>query len=436
MPEAVDETQPTSEGLIRAVRRWDIVGLTVNGVLGAGIFGLPAVAFAKLGVYSLGGFIFCGLAVALITLCFAEVSSRFSNTGGPYLYGRAAFGSVVGFQVGWTAWISRVTAFAANINLLVAYLGFFLPSAQAGWGRALVIGTIVVALTVINVRGIRDTTKVGNALTFAKLTPLALFLGVGCFFVNPEAFTAPAELPAYDDFAAAILVLLYAFVGFEMAAIPAGEMKDPQRDQPPGMMIGMAIIISLYVMVQIVAIGTLPELGTSERPLSDAASRFMGPLGGGLIAAGAVISILGNLTVVMLVSPRLLFAMAERRELPNFMAATHANFKTPHGSIYATSAVLLALSLTGTFIYAATISVLSRLLVYAVTCAAVPKFRRSPSAPPAKFLAPGGVPAAVLSLALVVWLAMQTSTRQAIDTGIAVLVGFALYYFARWRASQ
>ncbi len=435
MPEAIEDRQPTSEGLIRAVGRWDIVGLTVNGVLGAGIFGLPAVAFARLGVYSLGGFVFCGIAVALITLCFAEVSSRFSKTGGPYLYGRAAFGPVIGFQVGWTAWISRVTAFAANINLLVAYLGFFVPSAQEGWGRGLVIGSIVLILTAINVRGIRDTTRVGNVLTFAKLTPLALFLGVGCFYVNPDAFTAPAALPSYGEFSAAILVLLYAFVGFEMAAIPAGEMKNPQRDQPPGLLIGMAIIITLYVLVQIVAIGTLPELGTSERPLSDAASRFMGPLGGGLIAAGAVISILGNLTVVMLVSPRLLFAMAERRDLPSFMASTHANFNTPHGSIYATSAVLLALSLTGTFIYAATISVLARLLVYAVTCAAVPAFRRSPTAPPAKFLAPGGVIAAGLSLALVVWLAMQISTRQAIDTGVAVLIGFALYFFARWRAS-
>jgi amino acid transporter len=419
--------ETTREGLVRAVRKWDVVALTVNGVIGAGIFGLPSEAFARIGVYSLLGFVVCGAAVALITLCFAEVSSRFSETGGPYLYAREAFGPLVGFQVGWTTWIARLTAFAANSNLLISYLGFFVPSAQTGIGRALVITAIVIGLTVVNVLGVRDTTKLSNVLTVAKLAPLAVFIVVGLFFLNPDAFALPATPPSFGELSASTLLLLYAFVGFEMAAIPAGEMRDPQRDQPPGLLIGMAVIVSFYLLIQVVAIGVSPDLAASKRPLSDAASAFMGPAGGGLIAAGAIVSILGNLGVVMLVAPRVLFAMAERRELPRPMASTHPNFHTPHLAIYLTSAILLALALTGTFVYAATISVIARLLVFAVTCAAAPKFRRSPGAAPARFTVPGGLAVPALALILIAWLTLQTTAEQAFDTGVAVAIGFVVY---------
>jgi amino acid transporter len=199
-------------------------------------------------------------------------------------------------------------------------------------------------------------------------------------------------------------------------------------------MIGMAFIVALYLAVQTVAIGTLPGLAESTRPLADAAAAFLGPFGGGLIALGAVVSVLGNLTVVTLVASRLLFAMGERRELPAWMGAVHPSFRTPHFAIYATMAVMLTLALSGTFAYAATISVVTRLFVYAVTCAAVPVFRRSPQkAAPAGFLIPGGRIIAVLALLLIVWLLLQTTLGEARDTGIAILIGFALYFLNRRR---
>ena len=426
--------QPSREGLIRAVRKWDVVALTVNGVIGAGIFGLPSEIFARIGVYSLLGFLVCGALVALITLCFAEVASRFTQTGGPYLYGREAFGPLVGFQVGWTTWIARLASFAANSNLFVAYLGVFFPPAQTALGRTLVITAIVLFYTALNVHGVRDTTRISNVLTVAKLTPLALFIVAGCFYINPGAFAAPTP-PSFGEFSTAMLLLIYAFVGFEMTAIPAGEMRDPQRDQPPGLLIGMAIIVSLYILVQIVAIGTSPDLAGSQRPLADAAASFLGPAGGAILAAGAMISIFGNLGVIMLVSPRLLFAMAERRELPGFIAGVHANYRTPHFAIYVTSAVILVLSLTGTFVYAATISVLVRLVTYTVTCGALIAFRRSPTATPAEFRVPGGSVVATLALLLMVWLAAQTSAAQARDTLIAVAVGFVIYWLNRKKAA-
>ncbi len=349
--------QPTREGLLRAIRRWDLIALTINAVIGAGIFGLPSKVFALIGSYSLIAFVVCGLAVVMIVLCFAEVSSRFGDTGGPYLYAGAAFGPLAGFEVGWMTWIARVTGFAANCNLLVSYLAFFVPAAETGVLRVTIITVVIVVLTVVNVVGVRDAAVLSNVMTAAKLVPLTLFIAAGCFFIDP-ARLALGALPGYGDFSVSVLLLVYAFTGFEMAAIPSGEQRDPMHDLPRALLLGLAVVCLFYLLIQLVAVGTLPELATSSRPLTDAAGRFLGPLGATILSAGALISIFGNLNVAMLVSPRLPFAMAERRELPRFVAATHRRFHTPHNAIVATAAIMLGLTLTGTFAYAATVSVL------------------------------------------------------------------------------
>jgi amino acid transporter len=427
--------QRTAEGLVRAIRRWDLVALTINAIIGAGIFGLPAEVFARVGAYSLASFFVCGVAVTLIILCFAEVSSRFSSTGGPYVYAREAFGPLAGFEVGWMMWIARLTAFAANCNLLVAYLAFFVPAVQGGMWRAATITLVVAGLTIVNLIGVRNAATLGNVLTVSKLVPLFLFAVIGGFFVDATAFRATVHA-TFGDFSVSVLLLIYAFTGFEMAAIPSGELRDPGRDLPRALLTAMVVVFGLYMAIQFVAIGTLPELARSTRPLADAAGRFLGPIGASVIAAGAVVSILGNLNVTILVAPRLPFAMAERRELPRLMAATHARFHTPHVAILVTSVLVLALTLSGTFVYAATISVLARLVSYAMTCAALPVLRRSPTAPPARFAVPGGPAIAVVSLALVAWLVSNSTGRQARDAAIAAAVGLAIYGASRLGASR
>ena len=307
--------QPTREGLIRAIRRWDLVALVINAIVGAGIFGLPSEVFSRTGVYSLLAFVVCAVAVMLIVLCFAEVSSRFSDTGGPYLYAREAFGPLVGFEVGWMMWIARVTAFAANCNLLVAYLAYFAPWAGAGTGRVLTITVIVLALTLVNLAGVRDAAIVSNVFTVAKLVPLTLFIVVGCFFIDPAAY-ALGPAPAFGDFSVSVLLLVYTFGAFEMVVIAGGESRNPRRDLPYALLVAIAVVTTFYVMIQVVAIGTLPGLADASRPLTDAASRFLGPLGAAIIAVGALVSILGNLNATLLVAPRLPFAMAQRHELP------------------------------------------------------------------------------------------------------------------------
>jgi len=422
--------QPTREGLIRAIRRWDLVALAINAIIGAGIFGLPSEVFSRIGVYSLLAFVVCAVAVTLITLCFAEVSSRFSDTGGPYLYAREAFGPVIGFEVGWMMWIARLTAFAANCNLLVAYFSFFVPSAGTDVGRAATISVVVLALTFVNLVGVRDAAIVSNVLTVAKLAPLVLFVVVGCFFIDPGAYALAAR-PAFGDFSVSVLLLVYAFTGFEMAVIAGGEARDPRRDLPRALLMAIAVVSVFYIMIQLVAIGTLPELARATRPLADAAGRFLGVLGGAVITGGALVSILGNLNVILLVAPRLPFAMAERRELPGFMAATHRRFHTPHSAILVTSALVLVLTLSGTFVYAATISVIARLFSYAATCVALPVLRRRRGAPRALFVAPAGVALSIVSLLLVAWLLSHSEARQARDAGIAAAIGLLVYWAAR-----
>jgi amino acid transporter len=414
------------EKLERGIHRWDLVAVALNGVIGAGIFGLPSKIFALVGPYSLLSFLACALIVSLIVLCFIEVGSRYSETGGPYLYAREAFGSLVGFQVGWLTWLARVTAFAANSNLAVGYLGFFWPAAVAGLPRILLLTSVVAAMTIINVAGVRKSALTGNGFAVGKLIPLGLFIAVGLFFVSPGSYALGA-FPGYAAFSTSILLLVYAFTGFEMAFIPAGEVRDVRRNLPGAIMTAMTIVALVYILVQVVCVGTLPELAASERPLADASRRFMGTAGGAVLSAGAIISVMGNLNVVLLAASRLPFAMAEHRELPVMLSRVHPKLRTPHVAILATSAVTLAVTLSGSFIYAATVSAISRLLAYAATTAAVPALRLRPEAPPAGFRLPGGSAIAALVTVLSLWLLSNSTLREGRDSAIAAAAGFAIY---------
>ena len=430
MSQTRETHQLSEEGLIRAIGRWDLVAVAINGIIGAGIFGLPSKAYALIGSYSLFAFVACAIVVVLIILCFAEVGSRFKDTGGPYLYAREAFGSIVGFEVGWLIWLVRITAFAANCNLLVGYLGFFYPDSGNRWPRFGIITGVVVGLTIINLIGVRQAAITGNLFTIGKLVPMLLFVSLGLFFIQPQHYSF-AVRPEIGAFSQSVLLLVYAFSGFEMAAIPAGEVRDPQRNLPMAILVAIAVVAIVYILIQIVCVGTLPDLASSQRPLADSASRFMGTAGGAIISAGAIISMTGNLNVVLLSGSRMPFAMAERKELPPFLARTHQKFHTPHISILITAAIALAVTLSGTFIYALTISTLTRLASYAVTCAALPLLRRRKDAPPAKFKVPGGDLIAVLVLILASWLLYNSNLREARDASIAAAVGLVVYFIYR-----
>lgn len=423
--------------LVRGLGRWDFTAIVINTIIGAGIFGLPAKVYAQIGSWSLLAFAACTLVVGLIVLAHAEVSSRFSATGGPYLYAREAYGPVVGFEVGWLFWIVRSTTFAANCNLFITYLGFFIPGANEGTLRIILITAVVLTLTVVNFRGIRHSAVMTNFLTAGKVIPLLIFAGVGMFFIEPANFNFD-PLPGYSSFSTSVLLLIYAFVGFEAAVVLSGEVRDPERSIPFGTLVALGICSVLYIVVQAVSIGTLPGLAASERPIADASLLFLGVYGAGFITIGALFSILGNLNSGVLASTRTLFAMSEQRQLPSLLSKTHALYKTPTISILITAVVMLVLTIQSSFLSAVTIATITRLFIYASTCFALPLFRRRSDLPPPAFKAPFGVTVALLSIALIVWLLSNVDyTKEGLPliiAGAAGLVAFAVFNFGKRNA--
>lgn len=423
-------TQPS---LLRGIRRFDFIALIINITIGAGILGLPSKIYTLVGTYSLLAYGVSAAVVTLIILCFAEVSSRFSGTGGPYLYTRVAFGPLVGFEVGWLFWLSRIASFASICNLFVSYAAFFRPELATGWGRGAVITSLVVGLAVINWIGVQRSARVNNIFTVSKLLVIGLFAVVGLFFIDTEAFTFPA-VPAYTPFSQAVLLLIFTFSGFDVAAIPTGEIQQPQRTVPISLLVAIGTVAVLFMAVQIVCIGTLPNLASSERPLADAAQRFIGPTGAIFITVAALVTALGTLHALMLTGPRLLFAMAEQGQLPSGIAATHPRFRTPHVAILITAVLKLLLAITGTFIYALTLSTIIRLSYFALTCAALPVLRRrdaDPSAtlPIAQFRIPQlGWVIAILAVSLCGWLLGNSSGRELRDVAIGGGVGLAIFF--------
>jgi APA family basic amino acid/polyamine antiporter len=428
----------TEEKLVRGINRWDLTAITVNTIIGAGIFGLPSKVFALIGGYSLLAFVVCALIVGVIVICFAEVGSRFRETGGMYLYAKEAFGSIVGFEVGWLYWIVRVTTFAANCNLLLAYLGFFVPSANEGVLRIVLVSIVVIVLTAVNFIGVKESVILTNVFTVGKIVPLLIFAAVGVFFIQPENYVFGAA-PTYGKFSEAVLLLIYAYVGFEAAVIPAGETKEPQKNVPFALLTALCFCAVLFIIIQIVSIGTLPELAASERPLADAAGKFLGTFGASFIAIGALVSILGNLNGGFLSASRIPFAMAEQNELPQIVGKTHERFKTPFVSLFLTALAMFVLTVQSSFISALTIATITRLIVYATTCAALPVFRRRNDVPEAKFVAPFGTVAAITSVLLTVWLLTNVDfKKEGLALLISALAGFviyAVYQFYRKRFS-
>jgi len=424
----------TGEGLSREIRKWDLIALLVNATVGAGIFRLPSDVQRLVGNYSLVVFILCALVIGLIALCFAEVGSRFSGTGGPYLYARETFGPAAGFTIGWLMWLTRIAGFATLIQVFVAYLGYFWPAAESARTRAAIITALVVLLTVINLLGVRASTHAGNIFTVSKLIPLLLFIAVGLFFSDHSRFTLGPK-PGVSTLSSAVFILVFAFSGFEAVLVNSGEIRQPQRVIPASLFLALSAVIILFVLIQVVCIGTLPELARSGRPLADASQNFLGALGPSIISAGAMVAIIGTLNAVMLALTRLPFAMAVHGELPGVLAQVHERFQTPHISILVSAAAALLLALTGTFIYAVKVTVITRVIVYAGTCLALPVLRRRDRLANSKrrqqkqgtFEAPAGMLISIGSVVICVWLLANSGLSEVRDVFIAVIIGLILY---------
>lgn len=424
-------TQPPRPQLLRAVGLFSLTAIAINGMVGSGIFVLPAQVAQLLGSAGLSAYLAAGLAAGLIVLCFAEVGALFDRSGGPYLYARTAFGDFVGFEVGWMMLLARLTAMAAICNAFASYVGFFWPWAAAGQGRIIIITISILILTIINYRGVQYGTWTVNLLTISKLAPLLFFVVAGLFFLDPRR--PPAwSIPPAAALRQASLLLIFAYGGFEFAVVPGEEVIRPRRNIPIALLTAIAFVAALYVLIQFVAQGTLPGLASSATPLASSSRRFLGPMGAVLLTAGAVFSTTGTNSALMLVTPRILFAMAEGGQLPRIFARVHARFRTPDVAIAATALLGCACAMYSGFATLAAISAIARLLTYMATSAALPVLRRKMPDAQRWFMVPGGAAIPIASVAISIWLLTGSTKAQITISGATLLAGAVVYGGQRW----
>lgn len=425
--------------LRRAISKTGYSAMTFNGVIGAGIFGLPAIAAAKTGAFSPWLFVLAGLLIFSVVLSFARASSMFRHTGGVVLYASHAFGPFAGFQAGWLAYLGRVTAMGANANLLITYASWFwTPLADEPY-RSIMISTIFIGLTWLNVLGVRNSIGIIYVFTILKLLPISLLVLFGLGYVDLQMLGG-AELPRFGELGEAVLVVLYAYVGFEGTVVAAGEGNRPRRDLPRAMINTILITGLIYVLVQVVAISTLPDLAESSVALVDVSVVLFGPVGAVLLTLGAVFSIGGNLQSTYLSAPRMTYALALDDSLPRWFARVHPRYHTPHVSLWVYGLFCLLLALSGSFVWLAVMSTLARLLTYILTIAALPRLEKTVlkeagEVPEDQFSLPGGLLIPAIAMLLCLWLISYASADAWLTTLVFIALGSVLYLFSR-RASR
>jgi APA family basic amino acid/polyamine antiporter len=431
---AVEERKAGSEAaaprLVRAVGLFGLTSISLNGVIGSGIFVLPATVAALMGPASPMAYVIAAAATALIVACFAEAGSRFEQTGGPYLYAREAFGEVVGFEIGWMFLLARLAAGAAISNAFAAYLGYFWPALGSGAGRAAAITVLIFWLTLLNVSGVRYGSWLVNLLTVTKLMPLLLFVSVGLFFADHSRYKI-FSLSEAEGLRQASLALIFAFGGFENASVPSEEVKDPTKNLPIALLVSITLTTIIYILIQVVALGTLPQLASDPTPLASAGRLFLGPVGAGLITLGAILSTAGSNSALILVGPRILYALGEKGQLPVALARVHPRYHTPYVSVIVFALVTWAAALYGNFAQLVAVSAMARLLFSLSTCLAVPVLRRKMATAPGRFRIPGGAAVPALAVATCVWLLTGISKYQAVAGLLALLVGLLCLFFSR-----
>ena len=359
--------------------RWSVAALILNFVIGASVFGLPKETSALLGPLSPWVYLAAGAAILCIAACFAEVSSYFDQTGGPYLYAREAYGPFLGILVAWLLVLVRVASIAANANLLTPYLGQIIPHLDTPLARALIITGFLWTIALLNIVGVKSGAMTSNAFAWIKVGVLVLFIVAGAIFWMRHGATAPPQAlrpPTLGSWFEATLLLIFGYGGFEAAIVPMAEAKDPKRDAPIAIFSVVCMPIVLYTLAQMIVVHTLPGASTSARPISEASLVSLGSVGPTIIGIGAALSIIGYLVANLLSGPRVLYAFAERGDAPAFLARTHARFRTPAVAIVLFTLATWVVALKGNFRYGALLSAVARLAIYGLVCASVFVFRK------------------------------------------------------------
>jgi len=413
------------------------VALIINTMIGASIFGLPALIAALLGRWSPVGFLVAFAGIAVIAACMAEVASQFREAGGPYLYARVAFGRFLAIQNGWLTWLSRIAAVSAVANLFIIYLSEFFPGVRAPFARAGVLMILIGFLAVVNYRGVTGGNRLSNFFTVTKAALLAFFVvtGLTALALHPAIRVTPAarQTTAADWFEA-VLLMIYSYGGFEAALIATGETRDARKDIPFAVFTAIGATTLLFIALQYLVIHTIANVATSSAPAVDSARHFLSPLGVQVVAAGTLVSAYGYLGANMLHTPRITFAMGERGDFPAFFGKIHPRFRTPHLSIVIFAVVLLLFSVAGNFRWNAMLSSVARLFVYGSVAAALPALRKKQPQAEA-FRLPYGILIAGLALLFTGVLVTRVHLGELIVISITAGLAFVNWLWARNRVT-
>jgi APA family basic amino acid/polyamine antiporter len=422
-------------GLIRAIGIPALTANIVNSTIGAGIFVLPALVAKGLGAAAPLAFAACALAMVLFVTCFAVAGSRVSLTGGLYAYVEVAFGRYVGFLAGVLYGITAVSAVAGVGNVLVNSIADLVPSVGNPIIRVVVMLLVYSLLVLVNVRGVRAGASAVSAVTLAKLLPLLLFVCAGIFFIRPENI-GWSSWPGSKALGDAVLLLIFAFVGIEVALIPSGEVMNPARTVPRAVYLALAVTTVLYIMIQLVAQGTLgSELASyPNAPLAEAAAKFLGNIGRKILIAGATLSAFGFVASDILSSPRMLFAVGRDGVLPAWFAHVHPRYHSPDVAIITYAVIAFALSVSSSFEALAVLSNVAVLLMYLLCCAGVcVLIHRDVRTNGSPFIFPGTKIVPALAIIAILWLFWLTQPWDKFAKIGAILIGASILYFVRMR---
>ena len=432
-----NETSIKPKQLIRGIGFGGVALVTLNSVIGSGIFGLPGIVAPLIGALSPWLFLVIGVLIITIVLTLAELSSYFKDSGGPVLFTSTAFGPLTGFTTGWILFVSRFTAFAANSNVMAIYLAAVWPWFGSGIGRASLIVAICSLLTWANYVGVREGVRTMAVITFFKIVPIILLIVLGLQYVSGDTLF-PDTMPKLADLGGPTLLLIYAFVGFESATIISGETTQPKKTLPSALIQTVIAIGLLYFLIVLVFISVIPGGGDGTATLTDVGRELMGPTGVIIITMAAFFSIGGNLSSIMLAIPRLPFAMAEKQLLPSWFGHVHEKYSTPSNSILFLGGIGLIFALTGTYVELLLASSLTRLIAYSLCICSLPIVRRKASAEETAeaFRLKGGYTIPAIALALCVWLAAPSDQDAWILTGGLLVLGLVLYALATKQRSE
>ena len=403
--------------------------LVLNAMIGAGIFALPGKVAVNAGLMSPWLFLIVGALFLTVVLTFAELASYYENTGGPVLYATDAFGPLAGFSTGWAIYLSRMTAFAANANVLAIYLGTLHESMATDGARWVIIGAVTLGLTWANVVGVRDGVRTMGIFTILKVVPLLLLVALGLQHVTATTLI-PESLFVPDEIGSTTLLLIYAYVGFETIAVTAGETSQPRRTLPRalvGTVLGTGL---LYFLIVLVFVSVIPRDNYSDATLVDVGRSLAGPFGALAITLAAVFSIGGNLAASMLAAPRLIFSMAEKSMLPTWFGHVHPKHATPDHSIYLMAAMALVLALSGSFVFLAVASSVVRLLGFMICIAALPAVRRQADEETRAraYRLKGGYAIPIIGFLVCVWLTLQSKAESWVVVSGLLVIGWLLYF--------